>query len=192
MKIGRIYLDMDGVLADWIRGVAMLFTTNPDALMANWDHEAGSDICPQLGISMDMLWQRIDCAGEAFWSGLPAFPWTHYLWQSCQDIARTTVLSSPSWHPSSLAGKLQWLDKHFGGPVAFRRYLIGPEKRAVAAPGRVLIDDREKMCLEWEEEGGKAILFPGPGNRRREEFFSDRNGPGDIVLSELEALRDAG
>ena len=190
MKIEQIYVDMDGVLADFLTGAIWLMRGGPaDPILRAWSDDP--DICPQLGVTMNELWFRIDCAGEAFWAGLHAFPWARFLFECCSDVAPTVVLSSPSWDPSSVSGKLLWLNKHMGKGRAFRRYLLGPPKHMVAAPGRVLIDDREKNCWLWEEHGGTAILFPSPSNRRRAEYWGDDPDPGDAVMADLERLKDA-
>lgn len=165
MSIEHIFLDLDGVLCDWVGGVCKLFGRDQEEIEATWTDDG--DICPQLGVSMDEMWRAIDETGEIFWSNLKPYPWTGELWRLCNAVAPTTILTSPSWHPSSLAGKLMWMNQHIGDGRPFRRYLIGPQKAACAGPRKLLIDDRKKLCDGFREAGGDAILFPRPWNANR-------------------------
>ena len=165
MAIDRIFLDMAGVLCDWVGGVCKLLGVDQATIESEWTDDG--DICPQLGVSMDELWAAIDATGSVFWSSLRPYPWALDLWNLCESIAPTVVLTSPSWHPSSLSGKLEWMNEHLGRGGPFRRYLIGPEKAACAGPGKVLIDDRRKLCGDFMEAGGRALLFPRPWNAAR-------------------------
>lgn len=162
-----IFLDMDGVLCDWVGGVCRLLERDQAALEASWTKD--SSICPQLGISANEMWRKIDEAGSAFWSELDPYPWTEELWWLCSLASQTIVLSSPSQDPRSLAGKLEWLNKHLGGGRPFRRYLIGPAKWACASRMKILIDDRDKNCREFDDAGGFSVVFPRPWNFRRQE-----------------------
>lgn len=161
--ITKIFLDMDGVLCDFVGGVCRLFEVDQHALEQAWGD--AYDICVPLGVTPDELWSRIDAAGPTFWSNLEPYPWAKDLWFQCNIVGRTTILTSPSWHPSSLEGKLQWLNSHLAdGQNPFRRYLFGPEKEMCAAPRHLLIDDRPEMCQRFRDAGGEAFLFPRPWN----------------------------
>lgn len=47
----------------------------------------------------------------------------------------------------------------------FRRYILTPNKRLLASQNRILIDDHERHCDEFEKSGGNSILFPRQWNR---------------------------
>lgn len=165
MAIDRIFLDVDGVLANWEGAVCRLFDTDPQILKDDRGDEY--DICSVLGCSTNELWRRVDQAGEDFWANLEPFPWTLALWECCESIAPTTILTSPSYHPSSLGGKLRWLNQHLAGGNNFREFLIGPAKVACSRQYTVLIDDRDVNCVDFKKYGGAAIMFPRPWNSAR-------------------------
>lgn len=160
MRPRRILLDVDGVLADWVGGCAALFNRDPANL--NWSET--TDMAVALGVSGNAMWRRIDEAGAEFWVNLDPYPWVDELWDAANDVAPTTLLTSPSHHPSSLAGKLQWMNRHLGRGKPFREFLIGPRKEFCACPGSLLIDDRASMCEKFRDHGGDAVLFPRPWN----------------------------
>lgn len=162
MKIDRILLDVDGVLADWVAGVCRLFDRDQSEMEAEWGHDY--DICSVLGCSTSEMWRRVDEAGEDFWANLEPYPWADQLYDLCRSLAPTTILTSPSHDPTSLAGKLRWLDEHMGKGEHFRKFLIGPDKVACARPGALLIDDRDANCDDFRSYGGQAIVFPRPWN----------------------------
>lgn len=158
MALTHIFLDVDGVLADWTAGVCRLARQDPEEVYADW--QPGMPIHHQLGISMSDMWRAIGTSGERFWANLDPLPWAGDLWDLCNRCAPTTILTSPSLDPASLAGKLRWLNNHLGNGKAFRDYLIGPNKYVVAGPGKVLVDDHSRHCQKFDEAGGRSVQFP--------------------------------
>ena len=143
--ISQICLDVDGVLADWPGAVIALFEQDPDEVYDNWS--VGQDIIQPMGISLNQLWRRVDAAGPAFWANLEPYPWAVDLYEFCKQTAPTVIATSPSQHPSSLVGKLAFLENLFGRP--FRDYLMGPNKYFLARDGAVLIDDNDDNCIKF-------------------------------------------
>lgn len=174
MKTTRIFLDVDGVLADWVGACAGLFGRDPATL----DWSQSSDMAVALGVSTNTMWRRIDGVGPSFWAGLDPYPWTMELWERARDVAPTVLLTSPSHHPSSLDGKLRWMNRVLGGGKPFRDFLVGPRKEFCASPGSLLIDDRASMCRLFREHGGEAVVFPRPWN-----VDDDATDPDDPMLA---------
>jgi len=162
MRITHIYLDMDGVLCDFV-GAALRVHRQLDAL----DHwPAGEwDIAKVLRVKSEEFWWRIDHHGERFWASLQPYPWAADLVRLLESMSvPITIASSLSYDPYSAAGKLQWLSEHF--PQFKRRYLLGSEKHLLAKPGAVLIDDNDQGVEDFRQAGGQAVLFPQAWNRR--------------------------
>jgi 5'(3')-deoxyribonucleotidase len=163
-----IFLDVDEVLANWIGALLKLLGRDPSEVHARWDALSPRpwDVVEVLNVdgnlSNSAMWRGIDNAGARFWHDVEPFPWCHELLALCRSVAPTYLLTTPSLHPSSLAGKLAWMQQHFGRD--FRDYLVGPAKHACARPDALLIDDSPKNCRAFIEHGGHAILFPGVGN----------------------------
>lgn len=154
-----IFLDMDGVLCDFIgaafaaHGQRFDPETYPKGV---WDCES------VIGCNdADEFWQRIDFAGEAFWENLDPYPWASDLVERLCNMDLVTISTSPSRSPYSYSGKRRWLQKH-----GFDRIdsMFGKSKHLLASTGRVLIDDGEHNTTKWEAAGGVAVLVPQPWN----------------------------
>lgn len=184
--ITSLLLDVDEVLVGWVDGVLRLLGYDEAEVLAQWamlnprpwDLFAVIDHTPAQG------WAAIDEAGAEFWAGLDWLPWGQDLLRVCRGFAPTTLLSSPSLHPSSHAGKVMWMQRQFGR--RFRDYLLGAPKHRCAHPGALLIDDSPKNCEAFRAHGGRAILFPGVGNDLHHIAPSERVA---YVREQLEGYR---
>lgn len=161
MKITRVYVDLDGVLADFFGGVCGLF----GKMVEPPDHFQG--LASAFGVPENELWDKIDRAGSRFWSELEPFPWNEELLGIAQNIAEEGVYiaTSPSWEGSSAAGKMAWMTEQFAVPgEPFRDFMIGMHKHLLAHPHAMLIDDSPTNLEAWMDAGGVAILWPQPWN----------------------------
>jgi len=177
--VNRIFVDMDGVLSDFV-SAALQLHGRLDAL-EGWPPGVW-DMPRVVGMSSADFWGRIARRGEDFWAKLRPYPWADELIRLVQEFAPFTILSSPSNQPSCLSGKMVWLQKQFS--PAFRDFLIGPPKYLCAKPGVVLIDDSDDNIARFRQHGGEAILFPQPWNANH-ALTSDRLA---YVREQLERL----
>ena len=161
-----VFLDMDGVLADFVGATIRLFERDVEAVLDRWPvgvYEAEK----VLGISSKTMWDAILAKGSGFWSDLEEYPWTRRLYALCRRRCDEVVfLSSPSRDPCCLDGKLQWLQR-FTGDAAMRNFAFTPQKHLLASPRRLLIDDASFNCAAFGRAGGEAIKFPQPWNGNR-------------------------
>ena len=192
--IHAIYVDLDGVLGDFVSAAMIAHKKEPVATMKEWppgDYDALPKLC---GVPDDAeFWQGINDYkpswagsstpnGSSLWEHeVKLYPWAELLWNLCEERAATWVMTSPSRSPGSSYGKVAWLQKWKG--EAFRKYVIAPAKHHLARPGALLIDDDPKNVKKWRERG-EAILFPRLWNERHER--ADR--PMETVIPELLAL----
>ena len=174
----KIALDVDGVLVDFVGATARLMGFDP-AVVTMWDYY------PAIGISEAEFWKKIEAVGADFWLNIDPYPWMGELLDRCKATAPTILLTTPSKAASSAAGKVLWMQHHFGH--GFRDYLIGPKKEFCARPDTVLIDDSDANVNKFREHGGHAILFPRPWNDNR-HLTSD---PMAHTLDELQTLVEA-
>lgn len=184
VHIRRILLDMDGVLADWCGGVFELLGLEAADVFEVWpagEWGVGAAL-EEFGHTTRDFWGRIDAAGREFWAELEELPWALELHETCQAIADTTILTSPSLDPGCAAGKVEWLQRFRG--TSFRDYLIGADKSACAKSGHVLIDDKPANCTAFEEAGGDAVLFPARWNCHADHL----DDPIGFVLEELDRI----
>lgn len=153
-----IFVDLDGVLADFHTAVARLYDLDPDTLTTSDWAEIG-----EWGLSIPKpdFWDRVQAAGAAFWSGLEPLPWAERLWAACHAVCeRVVILTTPGPFPESAAGKYAWVRER----LDTTSMLIGRPKEACSKPGHVLIDDRAGYGPRWEGEGGILLPLKRPWN----------------------------
>lgn len=158
-----VFIDMDGVLCNWTKGVADILEMDYDKFLREWPPGTAS-ISDVLKVKQSAYWNKIDKAGAAFWRALEPFPWFEELWEAAEEVGEVKILTSPSCHGSSAHGKMQWIADRFGR-FKWRNYVITNQKWLCAGPGRILIDDNDKQCQDFTSAGGRAILFPQPWNK---------------------------
>jgi len=188
-KVNVVFLDLDGVMADFIGGVMREFALEYD--YNNWPWPVGPDgwnWFEQFGVTPD----EVDaiCTAE-FWANLE---WMHdgrLIFESVRSYAGLTgvpisLLTTPMTNIYSTVGKLIWIRGHLGDEWRKTALVTQAPKAIFARKGALLIDDRDKNVEEWQEAGGVAILVPRPWNKRHAEAAVS-----DIcVLRELESLCD--
>lgn len=163
-----IFLDMDEVLCDFV-GAALEVHERPD-LKTNWP-VGKYRLAEALGMTEAEFWKPIDECGTSFWAELERHVWAEQLVTMCArfDEVRIVTLPGPSHH--SPAGKVLWLQRHFGGCFA-SRYVFTGDKHLLAAKSRVLIDDSDANVEAFRAAGGVGILMPHPWNRMAGQRFA--------------------
>lgn len=185
--IDVIYLDMDGVVARFVDGVARFFGKTEEDLLPLWPAGSYSIHIP-LGLEdEDELWKKVDQGGWPFWASLKPYPWADRLYEELRKIAPVVIATSPSLHPQSAYGKIAWLQKWKG--KHFRDYMIVPKKHFLARPGALLVDDSDDKVVQYRERGGPAVLFPQVWNSAHEARKEDAV---EYVLARIEDIARAG
>lgn len=169
-----IFLDLDGVLVDFVGSVMRLHGRTFDR--TEWPRGCWN-IHDVLGIPEVCMWERIDAAGSAFWANLMPYSWAYELIALAELSGKFRICTAPSMSVHSAHGKAIWLEKH--GLTAAS--IFCRDKHLLAAPGRTLIDDSPINCERWQAAGGTAVLFPQPWNRSEltveevKDFITDDN-----------------
>lgn len=178
--IDIIYLDLDGVLGDFVSAAIRAHGRDPEAVLADEYPRGDYDALPEAcgATSPEAFWRGIP---DDLWESVPAYPWRDVLWEACEARAPTFVLTSPALSAASAAGKVRWLQA-WKGP-RFRNYILSPVKTPMARYGAVLVDDADRICRAWEAHGGRAILFPAVWN-------SGHGEAGHALENVLDQLRD--
>ena len=135
----RIYLDCDGVLADFDRGAEAILGLAPHAFERA--HGAGE------------FWRRLARAPD-FFANLEPLPDAMELYEAVRH-RRPVILTGLPRGNWAAAQKRRWAHRHFPGvPVITTMAAL---KREHCLPGDALVDDREKYRHLWEAEGGVFI-----------------------------------
>ncbi len=182
-NISHIYLDMDGVLANFVQACIDL-----TGARVTHDQVSSWNLGDHLGVPMAELWRQIDREGHLFWKNLKGYPWTTELAMLCGSSApRCSILTATSDRPHAVAGKALWLDgRTYGGfPVT---YVGNSRHKAMFARtrGDVLIDDSNENCEDWARCGGTAICFPQPWNRQ--SHITTHAGKMAYVIDQLSSV----
>jgi hypothetical protein len=136
----QIYLDCDGVLADFDKAAEAVLGAPPHVFEKR----------PGAG----EVWRRLARA-EGFFERLDPLPDAYELYDAvrAKDPIILTGLPRGNWAEPQ---KRRWAERHFPGvPVIATSAAL---KREHCHPGDVLVDDRSQHRHLWEQAGGAFIL----------------------------------
>ena len=170
-----LYLDMDGVLADFF---------------GEWARSHGVEHYKQ--IDKDEIKSSLDRIGqdaERFFEDLPMLPGAKELLRAAHAYGGYTILSSPLERNEapSIEGKRRWIANHLGdyppNHIIFER---NKAKYAVNnGVANILIDDYGVNVNAWEAAGGRAFKHR---SRRFQESIDWLKG----IKDEIEAIKPPG
>jgi hypothetical protein len=135
----QIFLDCDGVLADFDRGAETILGLAPDAFEAQHGSAA--------------FWRKLASA-DNFFDSLEPMADADELYAAVRHKAPIILTGLPlgKWAEPQ---KRRWAERHFPGvPVITTLAALKHEHRH---PGDVLVDDRDKHRHLWEANGGVFI-----------------------------------
>ena len=146
----KVYLDMDGVLADFDKR----FEDLSGMLPRNFEEKYGKN----------KFWDFIDEENKVkFWVGIPVMPGVPSLINAVKKYDYE-ILTSPSAKKQSRLGKILWVRKHknlfdrdpyINFKKAKEKHLIKPNLQKTD----ILIDDRLDTINRWNEAGGTGVHY---------------------------------
>lgn len=139
----QLYLDCDGVLADFDSGAAAVLGMHPKAFEKH--HGPGR------------FWAKLTKAPD-FYFGLPLLEGADLLFEAVKHLDPIILTGLPrgGWAADQ---KVRWAAKHFPGTRIITT--LARDKRRHAKSGDVLVDDQIKHAHLWEEMGGVFIHHRG-------------------------------
>ena len=144
-----LYLDMDGVVADWITGSGNILgyrLTHPNDMYPAED------------------WAKLKFHKHLFWE-LPKVDLSDDLVALARrfrdeldyELLFLTAIPHNNDMPWAFHDKIKWAEQYWPDiPVHFGPY--SREKNHHCKPGDILVDDREDNCQAWTQAGGRSIL----------------------------------
>jgi PAS domain-containing protein len=151
----KIYVDMDGVVADFDQRFKDLSGIGP----REFEEKYGKDA----------FWDFID-EGEnklKFWVGIPPMSDAKQLIDFVSNYDYE-MLTAPSIKKQSLMGKGLWMINQTKNGLFPSKpkvnYKSAKNKKDFAAPNHILIDDREDTINSWNASGGIGILHTSASN----------------------------
>jgi hypothetical protein len=142
-EITKIFVDMDGVLANFVEGVeSAKYLNGPFEKQSDYDQ------------------RKVELSNAGLFYDLP--PMSDM--QTLIDYVKGTGID---WEILSCSGeqnrdkvakdKFKWIRKHVDIDVLVTCTLKGKEKAVFARPGYVLIDDKVSNITAWQDAGGIGI-----------------------------------
>jgi hypothetical protein len=132
----QLYLDCDGVLADFDKGAMAILGMKPKA----FEHRHG----------LGRFWQKLASAPDFYFS-LPLMPDAMRLFDAVKHLDPIILTGLPrgNWAAEQ---KMRWASQHFPGVRMIT--CMARDKRNHAKDGDVLVDDNDKFRHLWEQAGG--------------------------------------
>ena len=155
-KKPTLYLDLDGVLAD--------FNLAAKRLLGSTDEEQAA--ADRQGRWPSEQWQKI-IDHEHFYLDLPKMPGADDMvalalkFRSYLDYEVKILSAIPKDNdmPAAFEDKLRWVDRYYGDlaiPVRFGPYSHDKQKHCGSSQD-ILVDDRTSNCDQWRAQGGQAV-----------------------------------
>lgn len=130
-----LFVDLDGVLADFDTGHELVFGYRPRR-----DH-------PDLDVDWDKLF-----AYPEFFRWLPVMKDAGDLWTYVRQYNPTILTGIPKSYPQAADDKRAWVRQHFGDvPIICCQ---SKDKVRHGRPGDILVDDWDKYRQLWTDAGG--------------------------------------
>nr|DAU76350.1 MAG TPA: 5'(3')-deoxyribonucleotidase [Caudoviricetes sp.] len=136
----RLYLDLDGVLADFD---------------AHFEYSFG--VHPRTADGAGVLWDNIN-SYPTFFADLPMFEDTLWFFRRVQSLNPKIITACPKTNYHDVAfQKRQWVYKNLGDFEVLP--VMGGKNKVLFmhSPGDVLVDDFEKNLKPWTKHGGVSI-----------------------------------
>lgn len=155
----KIFLDMDGILADFVKAACQLHNRPEPCIKP--EHYGEFDLEKGWGITPEQFWAPIADQSLDFWVGLEKTPEADQLVNLAiyyVGVDNIAILTAPSKDSGSVPGKRLWIEKNY--PQFKKQMIFTSAKGFLAGPDRILIDDRDRNIEEFAKAGGSGILLP--------------------------------
>lgn len=157
-----VFLDMDGVIADFAGGAFKAHgRPNPYEEAENRGEFHFDKIWR---VSDEEFWAPINARGAGFWANLEKTKEADQIVAALTEwvgIDNICILSAPSADPRCIPGKLEFLAREF---PQIKHTMFGSAKHLLAGPDKWLVDDKDLNVNGFRNNGGSAILVPRPWN----------------------------
>lgn len=142
-----LYVDMDGVLVDFLKGAGQATSMNFKTHM-DWEKVKQTE------------WETLSKMGSRFWARLPWMKDGKQLWNYVKDYEPRILSAFPQAKQNkqhAINGKKEWIKKNLSG-VKEVNLVKGQDKQKYARKNTILIDDSERNINQFNNAGGIGIL----------------------------------
>lgn len=143
----KVYVDVDGVLADFHQRATQL--TGMNVIPDRNDRE-----------ETKVFWNKLKREHPRVFRDLPLMPDSGKLWKYVRGYQPTILTAVPRLEsfPTAPEDKKFWIKQHFGSGVPVIVVQSAKVKPEYAEPNAILIDDRDDTIEQWNARGGIGIL----------------------------------
>lgn len=135
----NIYVDLDGVLADFDGYFKQTFNLSP----REYEDEFGSED----------FWHQINQIDDFFFN-LPLLPGAYDLMNYLEPHDPIILTAASRHRPTSCNEKIRWVQSKFGDSQRVITVFGGRNKHYWCRRGDILIDDWESNAKLWRDKGG--------------------------------------
>jgi len=155
------WLDMDGVISFFEKSAAKTIGIDLEDNDIREKIKTGTRISSFIDGGESAMWSKIDAEGIKWWRDMELLPWGMELYKKLKEKGDYfSFLTSPGNNSLCSAGKVEFLQKHFGDD--FQEFLIGKHKEYCASSSAILVDDSESKIKKFRAFGGHAFKWPSP------------------------------
>ncbi len=149
----QLYIDMDGVLVDFLKGIETLLGHKHDENRYTKDKEYRKKF-------WRVIHQYNKKEGKHFWSELDEMDDAMELWNYVKKYDPEILTATGNMAADDAADqKRKWIKEHIGSGVKVNVTESGKDKGPeFAGENKILIDDQPKSIKPWREAGGIGIL----------------------------------
>ncbi len=146
-QVYTYYLDLDGVLVDFDKGVKQL------------TGGIGFEDYSKLH-GKDKMWKLISSHDSIWWATLPWMSDGKELWNFLKSKTVIILTSGSKLNNGTIpeVGKKEWVFKNLGGNVKIIVTDSAHDKKNYSQKDSILIDDMPMNIAEWKSRGGIGIL----------------------------------
>lgn len=154
----QIYVDLDGVLADFVAGCVQAFGKTPE--------ELGEDLWPFI------------VNYPSFFAKLPKTKGCDRLWTALRPY-QPKVLSTCEQVERLIKDKKLWCSQNLTGASGSNVIISPPDRKPsfMCRAGDILIDDRPKEIAAWQAAGGIGILHTGDFDKTLAQLLLHLSAP---------------
>lgn len=158
-----LYVDLDGVLADFEKGVTKAIRETMDPNFVYDEKKFQTD--PKF---RDFMWKTVaeyqKQHGFILWRNLDTMPDAYQLWDYVKKYNPQILSATGPARYHAAEQKRGWVTEHFGSNIRINTTESAALKASYADQTRILIDDKMKAISPWVAAGGIGILHTSAAN----------------------------
>jgi len=176
----RIFLDVDGVISDWMGMAIKVFNINEHDINTRKILKEEYNSLSYL-TDKSIVYETINKIGTKYWEDIELFPWAKNLYSALQEEGDVCFLTSPGPWPAAAQGKINAINRDFGES----KIIITQHKYYCANENSILIDDQPSNIRLFENYGGNTFLWPNQYKIIDEDIKSE-----DVINNCLKNIHD--